>query len=327
MNAAAPTNPPPVDPGPPPAPPVPSAVPPPVAPLNPLRESRLNSSQDYRPKWDVPGLNQEESDLLVREVRRVRDEKRKEPDPAQMLYVLLAQPGYGKTHLFGRLGYLLGDEVFFVFVPAIEDAARPLEHIRWHLVESLFRPRPPRQSPLVVTLARLCRPSFRQYVSEFPPALKDRHRELVQDFEAPGGGGYAMLEMVRAVKELEPFLVLAHSMAAKSPHLPGPVVRALALGWSPAADLARRWLRGEALPEEDLERLGLPDEPPKPADVLRAVPALLRHRVPVVVCCDQIESVLDKQDGPRHLDDPPYGSASDGSEFVPGAELPGVGVA
>src|SRR5581483_10571085 len=106
---------------------------------------------------------------------------------------------------------------------------------------------------------------------------------------------------VRAVKDLDPFLTLARSIATKSPDLPGPVVRALALGWSPAADLARRWLRGEGLPEDDLDRLDLPAEPPRPMDVLRAVPALLRHRVPVVLCLDQVESVLDHPQGPRAL--------------------------
>ena len=41
-----------------------------------------------------------------------------------MIEVLLAPPGYGKTHLFGRIGHELDEEVLFVFVPAFEDVNR-----------------------------------------------------------------------------------------------------------------------------------------------------------------------------------------------------------
>src|SRR5205823_57083 len=107
--------------------------------------------------------------------------------------------------------------------------------------------------------------------------------------------------MVSGIKELQPFLRLARSVADGFPHLSGPIVRAMVLGWSPAADLARRWLRGETLPEGDLSRLELPEDPPQPGDVLRTIPAILRYRTPVVICCDQIESVLSHQDGPMRL--------------------------
>src|SRR4051794_19553285 len=61
---------------------------------NPFRESRLNTSWNFRPEWDVPELNRDITKWLVDEVRRLRG--RKEPDPGQMIAVLTGPPGYGK---------------------------------------------------------------------------------------------------------------------------------------------------------------------------------------------------------------------------------------
>ncbi len=104
---------------------------------NPFRESRLNNSKNFRPEWDVPELNQDITRTLVAEVSRLRG--RKEPDPGQMILFVTGPPGYGKTHLFGRIEHLVGHEVFFVFVPAFEVETTPIDHIRWHVVEALFR--------------------------------------------------------------------------------------------------------------------------------------------------------------------------------------------
>ncbi len=78
----------------------------------------------------------------------------------------------------------------------------------------------------------------------------------------------------------------------------------LALGWSPAAPLARSWLRGDSLPEADLEKLGLSadDDPPFASQVLQAVAVIFGHKVPIVLCLDQIEAVLvDLEEGPIRL--------------------------
>ncbi len=61
-------------------------------------------------------------------------------------------------------------------MPAVEDATRPLEHIRWHVVESFFRPRPNRLAVVEFALLRLCYPSFRKYAEEFPASLAEKHR-------------------------------------------------------------------------------------------------------------------------------------------------------
>src|SRR5437868_4411443 len=89
------------------------------------------------------------------EIRRLKG--RSQPDPGQMIAVMLSPPGYGKTHLFGRIAHQLGNEVFFVFVPGLEERKDPLDHILWYVVEALFRAPEGEHSPLEHALARLCR--------------------------------------------------------------------------------------------------------------------------------------------------------------------------
>ena len=177
---------------------------------NPFRENRLNHSGNYRPEWDVLEMNREVTDALVAEVRRLRG--RKEPDPGQMIVTILGPAGYGKTHLFGRIEHTIGHEVFFVFVPAFQAGTEPIDHIRWHVVESLFRVREGSHSPLEMALARTCRPALAEYFSELPPTLLARHQTL---YRRLGESPEAVLEIVRQVKTIEPFLKLADSLTGR----------------------------------------------------------------------------------------------------------------
>jgi len=240
---------------------------------NPFRENRLNTSRNFRPEWDVPELNQHISKWLVEEIRGLRG--RKEPDPGQMIAVMSGPPGYGKTHLFGRIEHLVGHEVFFVFVPGFEERTSPLDHIRAHVVKSLFHAPEGGVSPLDLALARTCRPAFASYFAELPPTLAARHEPMTHRL---GDSAETVLEIVRQVKTLEPFLKLADSLIPLFPHDAG-IVRALALGWAPSpwSDTARRWLEGQDLPDADRETLGLAEDGPDPMEVLRAVPALFDY--------------------------------------------------
>lgn len=260
---------------------------------NPFKVSRLNNAQDYRPEWDVPSLNEKAVTFLTREIRSTKGLTR--PNPEQRVSVVLAAPGYGKTHLFGRITHELGGDVFFVYIPGMDDLARPLEHISRYAVEALFRAGAGQPSRLSQALARLCHESFREYVGQFPPSLTPKFQSLALELEA---GPDRILDVVGAVKELPPFLKLATSIADRlvPPSVPDPpphdVLKALALGWSPAGGLAKRWLKGESLPEQDLKRLGLDDEPPQPIQVLQGIAAIFRYHTPVVICCDQMELAL-----------------------------------
>ncbi len=258
--------------------------------VNPLRESRLGSSEDYRPEWDVLALNKDITLGLAEQIRNAKG--RRQPDAGQMISVLLSAPGYGKTHLFGRIGHLLAEEMFFVFVPAFEDAAQPLHHIRRFAVDSLFRSRQGQPSLIARALARLCRSSFLGYIGQFPPSLAARYQSFQQALKDEEVN---ILEVTAAVKELRPFLTLATSIADRMPaDLSYSVKKALALGWSSAGHLVQRWLKGEPLNDEESELLGLGEEPAQPLEVLQGIAAILDYRLPMVICCDQMDFVLRK---------------------------------
>ncbi len=255
---------------------------------NPFRESRLINGRNYRPDWDVADLDQDVSKWMVEEVGRLRG--RADPDPGQMIAVMLDPPGYGKTHLFGRIGHLIGESVLYVFVPPFEDRKTPIDHIRWHAVEALFDPGASGVAPIRSALARLCRPAFAAYFSGLAPTLRARHEAIRLRLDESHD---AVLEVVARVDRLGPFLGLADSLLQLLPADAG-IVRALALGWAPSpwSGTARRWLQGQDLPEGDLDALGLRDEPPSALDVLRAIGPLFGHDRPLMICLDQIESIL-----------------------------------
>ena len=255
---------------------------------NPFRESRLNNSRNFRPEWDVPELNQGITKWLVDEVGRLRG--RSEPDPGQMIAVMTGPPGYGKTHLFGRIEHLISHEVFFAFVPAFEERTAPLDHIRWHIIETLFRAPDGGHSPLELALARICRPAFAAYFAELPPTLAARHETMHRRLDEQPE---AVLEIIRQVKNLEPFTKLADSLVQVLPQ-DAAIVRAMALGWAPTpwSATARRWLQGQDLPDAERETLNLPEEAPTALQVIRAIPALFGYNRPMMICCDQIEGLL-----------------------------------
>ena len=264
---------------------------------NPFRVRRLNTSQDYVAEWDVLSLNERVSNWLAGIIRDLKGRDR--PDPELVIPVLLSPPGYGKTHLFGRIAHQLNYEALFVFVPQVEDVHKPLEHIRWHAVESLFQDRPGEPSVLARALAEICQPSFAAYFDRLQPSVRTRHQTLHNQLQQ---GSNAVHQIVGGVRELGPFRRLADSIAKHFPNLRSEVVRALVLGWSPEAVIARRWLRGDSVAESDLERLQLPEEPPEAGQVLLALAHLLRFQMPIVLCCDQLEAILvDIEDGAIHL--------------------------
>jgi hypothetical protein len=263
------------------------------APPNPFGREVLNGPADFVPDWDVSSIGKSATDALLRAIDRAQ-ELSAQVDTDRKIHVLLGPPGYGKTHLFGRLNHALGDRVLFVFIPPIEDVRRPLSHIRHHVVMSVFHKGNTARSALETALARLCRPSFLQYLSTLPRSFDAQYaamRDRLQDSHNLS----AVWEITDQVKAVEPFLALGDSIA-RSLNLNGPVGRALSLGWSPEHAVARSWLRGESLPEELARRLGLPDDPPAPVDVLKAIAMLLAGHAPLVLCIDQLDVLLTDQE-------------------------------
>ncbi len=262
---------------------------------NPFRSDVLKEAHHYRAEWDVLEVHDEVVRALAEVIERTGGQQ--ETNPEQKIEVLLAPPGYGKTHIFGRIAYRLQRGMFFVYVGAIDDARRPLEHIRRCAVESLFASADPHgHTCLEVLLAQASWASFLDYFDWLPRTIAVRHQQFGERLQSEAA---TVLEIVARVRQLGPFLKLADSMADAYPAQPRTVTRALALGWSPARDRLRRWLRGESLPEEQLEELHLLAESPSAIDVLRAISAMVVGNLPVVICCDQLEAVLQHGDCPE----------------------------
>ena len=223
--------------------------------------------------------------------------KASKPDPKRKIHAFLGPAGYGKTHLFGRINHQHGDQIYFVFIPAITgldgvDKDRQLESsLRWRLVESLLHST---QSfaPLRIQLAQLLAPSFCAYFDSLSAGLKLKCDAIRENLESDP---LTVLELLSHVDGLGAYHLLADAVRDRLRHCSGSVVRALVLGTSPAADDARWWLRGEAdqIPEARLAALHLPAESPPLIDVLKAVAEILRlMKTPLVVCFDQLEELF-----------------------------------
>src|ERR1700674_4690628 len=79
--------------------------PPMASPLfsNPFAEDRLTGASGYSAALDVPSLNQVVSDSLLEVIQRAS--RSRTVESRRKIFVLKAPPGYGKTHLMGRIGH------------------------------------------------------------------------------------------------------------------------------------------------------------------------------------------------------------------------------
>jgi S-DNA-T family DNA segregation ATPase FtsK/SpoIIIE len=270
---------------------------------DPFSVDRLNVAGDYHPEWDIPTLGKEFTDAFSAAI----DEVCRHPqlDPKRKVQAFIGPPGYGKTHLFGRLLHQKGERVFFSFVTAPpgldgDDKQNRLEGtLRWQLVESLLSSTDS-VAPFRIALARLLVPSFAAYLDQLSPGLRAKCAEIRNGLD--GEEGYwSVLDFFGHVEAIEPYHQLANAVQLALPNCSGPVVWALVLSASPAGEDARRWLRGEADQMADerlaalrlLDRGGEPLVSPPLIDILLAVAELLRlNKVPFVLCFDQIEDLF-----------------------------------
>jgi S-DNA-T family DNA segregation ATPase FtsK/SpoIIIE len=257
---------------------------------NPFTDDRLTGAFAFNPALDVPSVHQRATEWLEEAIRRAQNLDT--PDGTVKIGILQATPGFGKTHVLGRVGHRLGPNGLFVFVPQMEEYGSPANHIQWHILDRLFRATPGQTPILLQLLAQLCQQSFQKYFDALPHTIKKRHDSLRERLDNRPD---AVLEIIKESKETAPFVALGESMASRFPDVSPEVLRALALGWSPLSFEAWRWLRGDQLEEAQAATLNLPEQPPTATDVLQTLAALLKRiKMTLVVCCDQSEGFLRK---------------------------------
>jgi hypothetical protein len=263
---------------------------------NPCSDDRLTEAHAFNPALDVISVHQQASTWLEQAIERATHVEK--PDGHAKIAILRSTPGFGKTHVMGRVGHRCGEQALFVFVPQMEEHGSPVQHIHWHILRTLFDA-PPGQRPLLHSLlARLCQHSFRRYFDFLPHTLKAQHRSPRERLDDRPN---TVLEIIKEAKEPAPYLALADSIASRCPAVPAEIVRALVLGWSPRAGEAWRWLRGDQLDEAQLAEWRLPDEPPTTSRLLQTLAVLLKRLgMALVLCCDQSEGFLRK---PAALDE------------------------
>ncbi|MEW4486642.1 DNA translocase FtsK [Thalassoglobus sp. JC818] len=264
-----------------------------IAGSNPFASDRLNHAFDYRPEWDVTTLHDAASRWLESRIDSLSASEF--ADPQRKICVLRADPGVGKTHLFGRLAHRTEKQILTIFVPQIEVLENPMRHFRWHLIETLFQRRSSNKpSALELGLARLAMDSFRDYFTWLPSSVQATHHQLGERLK---DDPLAVLEITNGVSAAEAFRNLAEAVAsdyAPFATVQNDIARALSLGWAPERMRtdARKWLRGDTLPDSVREEYRFSDEPIETTKLFRAVSALFGHEVPIVLCCDQLDAVL-----------------------------------
>jgi hypothetical protein len=264
---------------------------------NPFEADRLGDAESYCVEWDVPEINGHISSDVGKSLDVIRS--RSGPDDREKVRVLLGQPGYGKTHLFGRVRHDQQGKLFFVYAPQIMDTSRPAEHARWHLTEALFTAGAGQPSPLARLFAAVLASSFKDYFDHLPASFAFRHQSIRERLQ---GDPHAVLELLKPVRDLLPFHKLADSVAVQFPSLPADILRALVLGLSPASHDARCWLRGDGLSETKLASLRLKPIAPEAKSLLHCVAVLFqRLHLPVLFCFDQLDAVSKDENGPKAI--------------------------
>jgi hypothetical protein len=208
--------------------------------------------------------------------------------------LIIGQAGAGKTHLLGTLCHDLTPDVggcSFAEVRPLIDPASPLSHLLREIAGNLLQ-RPPGYA-LASQLAAL--PA--RAIAGFVRAAGGRRAPLVEiarELEARPG---RLLELVRAERYAWLMGHVCGWLAHVRPETWEPCLQAVFQYPLPAHRAASsRWLCGEDLDDEDLERSGLvagdaSGREEHAARTLVTFGTLLAHDRPLLICFDQLENL------------------------------------
>ncbi len=209
--------------------------------------------------------------------------------------LLLGEPGLGKTHLMMRLNRQVGTGGLFVYVEPFGDAGRPFRHILRRIMVSLCR-----------SLDRSGPSNLKRFIGH----VISKAMAFVFEKEAPWQGRPLYQKLANNFRS-DPLYVFHYltqpktqAMVAnrviehlqdKYPQIDVEFLEVLLRVLTPELEpIARKWLQGVELPDEDLEKLqvssSITDED-RAFDVVRSVGCLAAGYHPLVLVFDQIESL------------------------------------
>ena len=110
-------------------------------PANPFEDNVVFEPRDA--EQSVHGLNDGPLQTLLRQFARLENEPlpRRRPVRLKAQLVTSAEPGYGKSHLIGRLFAALQPRATLVYLPPFQDAGSSWRSILLRIVQELHRPR------------------------------------------------------------------------------------------------------------------------------------------------------------------------------------------
>ena len=110
-------------------------------PANPFEDNVVFEPRDA--EQSVRGLNDRPLESLLRQFARLEVEAvpRRRPVRLKAQLVTSAEPGYGKSHLIGRLFEALRQRATLVYLPPFQDAGSSWRSILLRMVQELHRPR------------------------------------------------------------------------------------------------------------------------------------------------------------------------------------------
>ncbi|WP_324715858.1 DNA translocase FtsK [Carboxydochorda subterranea] len=197
---------------------------------DPFERRTVASAWEAPLEADVASIHAAETERLLQLVEAVRADRRTRS------VMVVGQPGFGKTHLLGRLKARLRMPALFVYVTAFSDPERPYRHLIRQLVTSLEQQIAPGAGQQLAAVVRaVTRLDRRQLVARYPGIDLDvvravellSHRRLWQRARSWLSGNEMDPQDVRA-------LGLSHALATEE-DVRGAIVtlaRMLA-GWGP----------------------------------------------------------------------------------------------